>query len=197
MRIPFVDLKKQYLNIKDDIQNSITKVIEDAAFIGGEDHHNFISNLKDLVGIDHVLPVGNGTDAIYIALKMLGVSNGDEIITTSHSWISTSETISQAGGMPVFVDTNEFFCIDDELIESRITEKTKGIIPVHLYGHASNMDKIMRLAKNGHTNIHHTCVSHLQTDALSDRVRLPARILHQCMDSKLRSLTVQRGIVEV
>ena len=163
MRIPFVDLKKQYLNIKDDIQNAISKVIEDAAFIGGEDHRNFISNLKDLVGIDHVLPVGNGTDAIYIALKMLGVSNGDEIITTSHSWISTSETISQAGGRPVFVDTNEFFCIDDELIESKITEKTKGIIPVHLYGHASNMDRIMRLAKKHNLFVIEDCAQAILT----------------------------------
>lgn len=163
MYIPFVDLKKQYLSIKDDIQHSISKVLENAEFIGGEEHKSFTSNLRNLIGINHALPVGNGTDALYIALKMLGVSNGDEIITTSHSWISTSETISQAGGRPVFVDTNEFFCINDELIESKITDKTKGIIPVHLYGHAANMNEIMRLAKKFNLFVIEDCAQAILT----------------------------------
>ena len=92
------------------------------------------------MGVKHVIPVANGTDAIYISLKMLGIVPGDEVITTAHSWISTSETISQTGAKPVFVDTNDYFCISPEKIESKITSRTKAIIPVHLYGHAADND---------------------------------------------------------
>lgn len=147
MKIPFVNLKKQYLSIKQEIDSSIKNVIDNSAFIGGEHVELFASNLSKLLELKYALPVANGTDALYISMKMLGITQGDEVITTAHSWISTSETISQTGAKPVFVDTNEFFCINEDQIEEKITEKTKAIIPVHLYGHAANMDAIMRIAE--------------------------------------------------
>ena len=130
-KIPFVDLKLQYQNMKKEIDQTIKRVIENTSFIGGPDVNKFSVSLANLMHVKHAIPVANGTDAIYIALKMLGIGEGDEVITTAHSWISTSETISQTGAKPIFVDTDDFFCIDCKKIESKITKKTKAIIPVH------------------------------------------------------------------
>jgi dTDP-4-amino-4,6-dideoxygalactose transaminase len=163
MQIPFVDLKKQYFSIQDEIDQAIKAVIEGTSFIGGEHVENFAVNLKNLLNINHALPVANGTDALFIALKMLGVKTDDEVITSAHSWISSSEAISQAGAKPVFVDTNQYFCIDEHLIEASITEKTKGIIPVHLYGHAANMDKIMQVATKHNLFVVEDCAQAILT----------------------------------
>jgi dTDP-4-amino-4,6-dideoxygalactose transaminase len=146
--VPFVDLKSQYQSIKTEIDNSIQDVIDNTTFIGGEEVHSFEQNFAEIYGVKHCVSVGNGTDAIYITLKMLGVGTGDEVITTAHSWISTSETISQTGAKPVFVDVEEeYFTINSELIEDKITSKTKAIIPVHIYGQMCDMDSIMSIAK--------------------------------------------------
>lgn len=145
--INFVDLKLQYLSIKKELDEAISAVINEAAFIKGR----FVSEFEDMFAkknnVSHCIGVANGTDAIYIVLKMLGIGSGDEVITTAHSWISTSETISQTGAKPVFIDIDNFFTIDADLIESRITSKTKAIIPVHLYGQPAEMDAIMKIAK--------------------------------------------------
>ena len=163
MIIPFVDLKKQYLNIKSEIDQTIFEVIENTDFIGGSHVDNFSKNLSNLLRVDYSLPVANGTDALYISLKMLGLNKGDEVITSAHSWISSSEAITQAGGTPVFVDTNENYCIDADLIEASISENTKGIIPVHLYGHASNMQKICQIAKKYNLFIVEDCAQAILT----------------------------------
>src|SRR5688572_19539043 len=112
MKIPFVDLKKQYLSIKPEIDQAIYEVIDNTSFIGGPFVKSFESDFAKLYGMKHCIGVANGTDAIYILLKMLGVKTGDEVITAAHSWISTSETITQAGARPVFVDVDEFYTID-------------------------------------------------------------------------------------
>ena len=148
MKIPFVDLKKQYLTIKDDIDKAIAKVINDTAFIRGKHVEEFERAFEILYGVNHCIGVANGTDAIYIVLKMLGIGQGDEVITVSNSWISTSETISQTGAKPVFVDVDEYFTIDVEQIESKITEKTKAIIPVHLYGQMADILKIKEICEH-------------------------------------------------
>ena len=149
MNIPFVDLKKQYKSIKTEIDNAIKNVIEDAAFIKGKYVQKFEEEYAELYDIENVISCGNGTDAIYIALKSLGIGNGDEVITVANTWISTSETISQTGAVPVFVDIDpNFYSIDPTKIEQKITGKTKAIIPVHLFGHPSNMDIIKGLWKN-------------------------------------------------
>ena len=107
----------------------------------------FKEDYADIYGVKHVINCANGTDAIYIALKALGIGRGDEVITTSTSWISTSETITQTGAKVVFVDIDPTFnTIDVNKIESKITERTKAIIPVHLYGHPADMSTIMDIS---------------------------------------------------
>lgn len=147
MNIPFVDLKSQYTSIKPEIDKAIGDVIQETSFIGGHFVKTFEQNFASLLGVKHCIGVANGTDAIYIVLKMLGIESGDEVITVANSWISTSETISQTGATPVFVDVDNFFTIDVEKIENYITSKTKAIIPVHLYGQPANLEALMRICK--------------------------------------------------
>ena len=148
MRIPQVDLHAQYLGIKDEIDRAIAEVISESSFVKGRHVQEFQENFARLIGVDHCIPCGNGTDAIYIALKNMGIGPGDEVITTAHSWIATSESISQTGATPVFVDTTkDTFTIDPREIESRINSKTRAIIPVHLYGQSADMDVILTLAE--------------------------------------------------
>ncbi|MBS1515389.1 MAG: DegT/DnrJ/EryC1/StrS family aminotransferase [Bacteroidetes bacterium] len=148
MPVPFLDLKAQYNSIKKEIDSAIASVINDSAFIGGKYVKEFEQNFANAYGIKHCIGCGNGTDAIYIILRMLGIGAGDEVITAANTWISTSETISQTGARPVFADIdNEYYTIDENLIEAKITPKTKAIIPVHLYGQVCNIDKIKSLCE--------------------------------------------------
>ena len=146
MKVPYVDLKAQYLSLKSEMDLKIKSIIEKTAFIGGEELKNFSVNFAELYGADYFVPLANGTDALYIAMKMMGIGQGDEVITTASSWISTSETISQTGAKAIFVDIDDFFTIDSSLIENKITNKTKAIIPVHLYGQMADMSSIMFIA---------------------------------------------------
>ncbi len=146
MNIPFVDLRAQYESIRPEIDAAIAEVIDETSFIGGPAIRAFEERFATMLGVKHCVGVANGTDAIYIALKMLGIGEGDEVITTASSWISTSETISQAGGVPVFVDIDPAtFTIDPTLIESKISSRTKAVIPVHLYGQAAHITEIRRI----------------------------------------------------
>lgn len=147
MKIPFVDLHAQYLSIKQEIDEAMAEVIRETSFIRGPHVDKFEKEFADLVGVKHCVSCANGTDAIYIVMKGLGLKPDDEVITTAHSWISTSETITQAGGRVVFCDTDrETFTINPSLIEAKITPRTVGIIPVHLYGQSADMDLIMEIA---------------------------------------------------
>ena len=148
MKIQFVDLHAQYLSIKDEIDAAIADVIAKSAFIRGPHVDGFEQAWANTLGVKHCVSCANGTDALYIAMRGLGIKPGDEVITTAHSWISTSETITQAGGRVVFCDTRcDTFNIDHTLIEAKITPRTVGIIPVHLYGQPADMDPIMAIAR--------------------------------------------------
>ena len=148
MKIPFVDLHAQYLTIKPEIDAAIADVIANSAYIRGPHVDKFEKLWSEALGMKHCVSCANGTDAIYILMRGLGLKPGDEVITTSHSWISTTETITQAGGKVVFTDTeNDTFNINAAQIESKITSRTVGIIPVHLYGQPADMDAIMAIAK--------------------------------------------------
>jgi dTDP-4-amino-4,6-dideoxygalactose transaminase len=148
MKIPFVDLKKQYISIKDDIDNAIEKVLSETAFIGGSYVESFEKSFAKFCGVKHCIGVGNGTDAIFIALKAMGIKPNDEVITVANSFIATSEAITLAGAKVVFVDINpKTYTIDVTKIENKITKNTKVIIPVHLYGQPADMDPILDLAK--------------------------------------------------
>lgn len=148
IKIPFVDLHAQYLSIKPAIDAAIAEVIAESTFIRGPHVDAFEEEWAKTLGVRRCVSCANGTDALYIAMRGLGVKPGDEVITTAHSWISTSETITQAGAKVVFCDTDyETFTINPKLIEDKITPRTVGIIPVHLYGQACAMDRIMAIAK--------------------------------------------------
>lgn len=158
MKIPFVDLKAQYKTIKPAIDQAIQNVVNETAFVRGKYVAAFEAQYAKEYGVKHCISCANGTDAIYISLKALGVGPGDEVITTALSWISTSETITQAGARVVFVDIEpDFFCIDPEKIEEKITEKTKAIIPVHLYGQPADMAQIMRIAEKHNLHVIEDC----------------------------------------
>jgi len=144
----FSDLTGLHETIKDELDNAIQSVISRSAFINGPDVLEFERNYAELVGRKHCVSCANGTDAIYISLRALGVGVGDEVITTAHTWIATSETITQTGAQVVFADTEpHYFTICPKQIRQRITPKTKGIIVVHLYGQPADMDAIMAIAK--------------------------------------------------
>lgn len=143
MFVPFVDLQLQYQSIKKDIDLAIESVIRDTAFIGGKYVRNFEEAFALLYGVKHVISCANGTDSLYIIMKMLGIGQGDEVITVANSWISSSETITQTGATPVFVDVDEnYFSIDENLLEVAITPQTKALLMVHLQGQMCNLKKI-------------------------------------------------------
>lgn len=147
-QIPFVDLYAQYETIKDEIDFVIHDVIKNSSFVRGPYVDKFEQMFAEMMERKYCVSCANGTDSLYIAMVALGVKPGDEVIAPAHSWISTTETITQAGGKVVFCDTDEdTFTIDPECIESKITPNTVGIIPVHLYGHSADMDAIMKVAK--------------------------------------------------
>ncbi|UVA79344.1 DegT/DnrJ/EryC1/StrS family aminotransferase [Pandoraea commovens] len=146
--IPFVDLHAQYLGIKNDIDAVIAEVIEKSMFVRGPYVDKFEKAFAELMQSKHCVSCANGTDSLYIAMFALGVKPGDEVIAPAHSWISTTETITQAGGTVVFCDTDaQTYTMDPRSLESKITSKTVGIIPVHLYGQAADMDPIMEIAR--------------------------------------------------
>ena len=163
--VPFADLHAQYVSIKDDVDSAIAAVIRESAFIRGPYVDAFERDFAAAMGVDHCVSCANGTDAIYIAMHALGVKPGDEVLTTAHSWISTSETITQAGGTVVFCDTDAAsFTIDPAQIEARITPRTVGIIPVHLYGHPAAMNEIMAIAKRHNLWVIEDCAqAHMAT----------------------------------
>jgi dTDP-4-amino-4,6-dideoxygalactose transaminase len=152
--IMLVDLKAQYNSIEAEIDAAITSVLATASFIGGPYVQAFEEAFAEHCGVAHCIGVGNGTDALCLALKALGVGPGDEVITAANTFIATSEAIRMAGARCVFVDVNPVtFNIDVDRIEEKITPKTKAIIPVHLYGQPADMAPIRSIAEQHHLRV--------------------------------------------
>ena len=146
-KIQMVDLMTQYEKIKPEVDAVILDILKSAQFINGPEVKGFQEELEKYLGVKHVIPCANGTDALQIALMALGLKPGDEVITPSFTYIATTEVIALLGLKPVFVEVDkDTFCIDPSAIEEAITSKTKAIVPVHLYGQAANMDAIMEVA---------------------------------------------------
>ncbi len=146
-QIRMVDLKGQHAKIKDEINIAINRVIETTSFINGPAVKEFQKNLENYLSVKHVIPCGNGTDALQVAMMALGLKPGDEVITTSFTFIATAEVIALLGLTPVLVDVEpDTFNIDPKAIKKSITPKTKAIVPVHLFGQCANMDEIMKIA---------------------------------------------------
>jgi dTDP-4-amino-4,6-dideoxygalactose transaminase len=145
--IQMVDLKQQYLNIKPEIDAAVLNVLDSSVFIGGPQVNDFAGNLSRYLGVKHVVPCANGTDALQVAMMALDLKPGDEVIAPSFTYIATTEVIALLRLKPVFVDVDRStFCIDPQSIKKAITSKTKAIVPVHLYGQAANMEEIMAIA---------------------------------------------------
>ncbi|MDD3012591.1 MAG: DegT/DnrJ/EryC1/StrS family aminotransferase [Candidatus Gastranaerophilales bacterium] len=146
--IPLVDLKAQYKTIREEVLEKIEEVIESCAFIQGKYVQEFEDSFAKIQEAEYALGCSNGTSAISLVLESLGIKQGDEVITTTHTFIATAEAVCNVGAKPVFVDINpETYNIDISKIESTITDKTKAIIPVHIYGNPVNMEEIMKIAK--------------------------------------------------
>lgn len=145
--IQMVDLGTQYQKIKNEIDKSIQEVIDSCAFINGPEVKKFQAELEDYLNVKHVIPCGNGTDALQIALMALNLKPGDEVITADFTFAATVEVIHLLGLKSVLVDVDyDTFLIDTEQIKKAITPNTKAIIPVHLFGQCANMDEIMQIA---------------------------------------------------
>lgn len=148
MNIPLLNLKRQYTYLKDDIEKVISNILESGAYINGPYTKELESKLAKYLDVKHVIGVANGTDALVIALEALGIKEGDEVITTPFTFFATAEAISVVGAKPVFVDVSlDDFNIDVNKIEEAITERTKAIMPVHIFGIPADMDKINEIAK--------------------------------------------------
>lgn len=146
--IQMVDLKRQYGKIKSEVNAAIQNVIDSTAFINGPDVKEFGTELAEYLGVKHVIPCANGTDAIQIALMALDLQPGDEVITPSFTYIATVEVVALLKLQPVFVDVDEdTFTINIDSLRKAITPRTKAIIPVHLYGQSANMEAILEVAK--------------------------------------------------
>lgn len=148
MNIPLIDLKAQYKEIKNEIDEAVSKVFSNCNFIMGEEVSEFEKSFAEYIGVKHAISVGNGTDALTIALNALNIGKDDEVITTPFTFIATAESIAAVGATPVFADVDRYtFNIDVKKIEEKITKRTKAIMPVHIFGQPCNMAEIMRLAK--------------------------------------------------
>lgn len=167
MNIPFLDLHRQYTGIKSEIDEAVKRVIEKQYFILGEEIDSLEKEFAEYLGVNHVLGVGSGTDALILALRALNIGKGDEVITQPNSFIATTLAITELGAKPVFVDVDpNTYQIDIDQIQSKITKNTKAILPVHLYGAPCDIEKIMQIAKKNHLYVvEDACQAHGATIA--------------------------------
>jgi len=148
MKIPLLDLKKQYLSIKKEIDGAIKRVLDNTQFILGENVRKFEKEFSDFCNTRYAIGVGDGTGALYLAVRALGISKGDEVIIPVNTYIATAEAITLNGAKPIFVDIDlDTFNIDVSKIEKVITKRTKAIIPVHLFGQPADMFPILKIAR--------------------------------------------------
>ena len=148
MNIPLVDLKAQYQTLKEDVQEAMAEVLESCAFSGGPFVERFERSFAEYCRCRYAVGLGSGTDALWLALLAMGIGPGDEVITVPNTFIATAEAISYCGAKPVFTDVDEStFTMDASLLPAAVTDRTKAVIPVHLYGQTADMDPIMEVAK--------------------------------------------------
>ena len=159
MTIPFMDLSRQYKEIKNAVEKAVLEVMQSMEYVEGSEVKNLEQELADYLSVKHVITCGNGTDALRIALQAAGVNRGDEVITTPFTFFATAEAISQIGAIPVFADIKEdTLNIDCESIRKLISNRTKAVLPVHIFGNPAEMDDINDIAKeNGISVIEDAC----------------------------------------
>jgi len=182
-QIQMVDLKGQYNKIKAEVDAGIQEVINNTQFIKGPQIKVFEENLAQYLNVKHVIACANGTDALQIAMMALDLKSGDEIILPVFTYVATAEVIALLGLTPIMIDVeSDTFCIDTKLIESKITSKTKAIVPVHLFGQCANMDEIMKIA-----NKHNLFVIEDTAQALGASYEMSTEIGEMRINSHLSS----------
>lgn len=158
MKVPFVDLKAQYQSLKAEFDTAILDVVGNTAFVAGRYAAAFEMEFAAYIGAKNCVAVGNGTDALEIALASLGIRAGDEVIVPANTFFATAEAVNNVGATPVFVDCEpNFYNIDTDKIEEKITSRTKAIIPVHLYGLAAEMEAVMEIGRKHHLKVIEDC----------------------------------------
>ncbi len=154
MKIQMVDLKRQYQALKKEIDEAVLRVLESTQFINGPDVKMLAEEMQDYLGVKHAIPCASGTDALQLALMAINLAPGDEVITTPFTFVATAEAIALLGARPVYVDIEEkTYNLDPAKIEAAITDRTRAIIPVHLYGQPADMDAIMAIARKHHLTV--------------------------------------------
>jgi dTDP-4-amino-4,6-dideoxygalactose transaminase len=147
MKIPLLDLREQYRQLQKEIEPAVTGVLAGGQYIFGSNVREFEQEIAAYLGVKHALAVANGTDALFIILRSMGIGPGDEVITTPFTFFASAETVSLCGGKPVFVDIRrDTMNIDEEQVEAAITERTKAILPVHIFGQPCAMDRLRQIA---------------------------------------------------
>jgi len=158
VRVPFVDLKAQYASVKSDIDTAIATVIAETAFVGGMHVRKFEEEFAEFCRASYCIGVGNGTDALHLSLKALGIGAGDEVLVPANSFIASSEAVTLSGAKPVFVDCHpDYYTMDVEKAAESITDRTRAIMPVHLYGLPVALDEIALLAEKHRLKLVHDC----------------------------------------
>ena len=163
--VPMIDLKKQFADIKEEILDTVTEILEGAHYILGPRVTEFEKKVAAYHGVSEAIGVASGTDALHLAVEALGIGDGDEVITTPFTFFATAEAVIYTGATPVFVDIDpETMNIDPAKIEEKITENTKAIIPVHIFGHPADMDRIMAIAKKHNLHVIEDCAQSFGAD---------------------------------
>lgn len=158
MGVPFLDLKTQYQNIKNEVEPKVLEVMESCSYINGPYVKNFEQDMQDYLSVKHAIGCSSGTAALVLALRACNVKPGDEVITTAFSFFATAEAIAAVGAKPVFIDVKEEdYTIDPDLIEPAITDKTKVILPVHIFGACCDMERINKIAKDNNLKVVEDC----------------------------------------
>lgn len=154
MEVKILDLARQYNLIREKVEKAVCEQMESGMYIGGKAVADFEKKFAEYIGVKHAITVNSGTDALIIALKAIGIGEGDEVITTPFTFFATAETIAMVGAVPVFVDVEEdTYNIDPAKIEEKITKKTKAILPVHIFGQPADMEKIMEIAARNNLSV--------------------------------------------
>ena len=176
MKVPFLDLKAQYRSIEKEVSTAIDEVIKATDFIQGKEVKLFEKNFAALINVEHCIAVGNGTDALIIAMKALGIGKGDEVIVPANSFISSAEAVTVTGAKVVFIDVNKNdFNLDCSLLQSKISSRTKAIVAVHLYGRMCNLPEIKNIAEKFELKIIEDCAqAHLSEHITNNGRRIVA-----------------------
>lgn len=171
MHIPLVDLKTQYKQIKEELDEAIQGVIHNGQFILGPEVETFESEIAAYCSVKYAVGVASGTDALQLALLACGIKSGDEVITTPFTFIATAETIAKCGAIPVFADIDpKTYNIDPAKLESKISPRTKAILPVHLYGQPADMNPVLKLARKYNLKVIEDCAQALGAEYRGKRI---------------------------